>query len=176
MYIDTMSTSLGNLIIEASTVGVTQVKFTQSGELTLDLVELDSKTPSDITEECKQQLQAYFSGSLRNFELPLDLKGTLFQQSVWEALLTISFGQTASYLDIATMIDNPKAVRAVGAANGKNPVGIIVPCHRVIGSNQTLTGYAGGLDRKAWLLKHEGFDINSHKTGKNSQVDLFDAF
>lgn len=103
----------------------------------------------------EQQLTSYFNGSLQKFILELDFVGTEFQQKVWHALTTIPFGQTRSYKEIAIQIGHPKAVRAVGAANGKNPISIIVPCHRVIGSNGKLTGFAGGLDTKAHLLAIE---------------------
>jgi len=111
-----------------------------------------------LLEEVRRQLDAYFAGDLRCFDLPLDLEGTPFQRQVWEQLLSVGYGQTASYQDIAVAIDNPKAVRAVGAANGRNPVAIVVPCHRIIGSGgrAKLTGYGGGLWRKEWLLRHEG--------------------
>ncbi|MFT5575817.1 MAG: methylated-DNA-[protein]-cysteine S-methyltransferase [Bermanella sp.] len=106
--------------------------------------------------EAAVQLKAYFAGELLQFELALDsCHGTDFQQQVWQALRSIPFGQTASYRDIALQIDAPKAVRALGAANGKNPLAIVVPCHRVIGANGSLTGYAGGIDNKRWLLAHE---------------------
>ena len=116
--------------------------------------------PNQITKEVKIQLQDYFAGERTEFNVPLDFKGTDFQKSVWQALLTIPFGVTQSYLDIALQVSTAKAVRAVGAANGKNPIGIIVPCHRVIGSDGSLTGYAGGMDRKLWLLKHENAPVN----------------
>lgn len=102
-----------------------------------------------------EQLCAYFAGELMEFDLPLAPCGTDFQQQVWLALRKIPFGETVSYQAIADAIGKPKAVRAVGAANGKNPLPIVVPCHRVIGSNGTLTGFAGGLGRKQWLLQHE---------------------
>lgn len=102
------------------------------------------------------QLQAYFRGTLRSFDMPLDMRGTPFQREVWQALTAIPFGETRSYGQIAAQIGRPKAVRAVGAANGANPVPIIVPCHRVIGSNGKLTGYAGGLALKQQLLALEG--------------------
>ena len=102
------------------------------------------------------QLEEYFNGTRKSFDLPLDLRGTTFQQSVWHALTTIPFGETRSYLDLATQLGNPAATRAVGAANGRNPISIIVPCHRVIGSSGKLTGFAGGLNAKAWLLELEG--------------------
>ena len=102
-----------------------------------------------------EQLRAFFAGELRTFDLPLRMEGTPFQRKVWEGLLGIPFGATASYAELAGRIGRPGAARAVGAANGRNPIGIIVPCHRVIGANGTLTGYGGGLDRKEWLLRHE---------------------
>jgi methylated-DNA-[protein]-cysteine S-methyltransferase len=102
-----------------------------------------------------QQLTEYFNGSRTTFELPLAPAGTAFQQQVWRALLDISYGHTACYGDIARAINNPKGVRAVGLANSRNPIAIIIPCHRIIGANGTLTGYAGGLDKKEWLLRLE---------------------
>lgn len=107
-------------------------------------------------EELAEQLNAYFTGDLRQFTIPLDMRGTLFQLEVWEALLEIGYGEIRSYGQIANQIGKPKAVRAVGAANGANPVPIIVPCHRVIGSGWNLTGYGGGLPLKERLLKLEG--------------------
>jgi methylated-DNA-[protein]-cysteine S-methyltransferase len=101
------------------------------------------------------QLERYFAGKLEVFEIPLDLIGTPFQQSVWKELLTIPYGTTISYRELADRLGNPRAVRAVGGANGKNPVSIIVPCHRVVGADGDLVGYGGGIDRKRWLLQHE---------------------
>lgn len=109
-----------------------------------------------VLQQTIAQLQEYFSGSRKQFELPLQPEGTDFQQKVWEQLNSIPFGKTASYLDVAKAVSGEKAIRAVGAANGKNPICLIVPCHRVIGSDGSLTGYAGGLWRKEWLLQHEG--------------------
>nr|WP_090275570.1 methylated-DNA--[protein]-cysteine S-methyltransferase [Mycolicibacterium komanii]CRL68535.1 O-6-methylguanine DNA methyltransferase [Mycolicibacterium komanii] len=102
-----------------------------------------------------EQLQAYFAGELTEFDLRLDMMGTAFQKKVWAALLTIPYGETRSYGEIARQIGTPGAFRAVGLANGHNPIGIIVPCHRVIGANGSLTGYGGGLDRKRALLEME---------------------
>jgi methylated-DNA-[protein]-cysteine S-methyltransferase len=113
--------------------------------------ERDDKAFSDAVD----QLDAYFAGERREFDLELDLVGTNFQRRVWEALLTIPYGETRSYGDIAEQIGSPGAVRAVGLANGRNPIGIIVPCHRVIGANGGLTGYGGGLERKRILLELE---------------------
>ena len=108
-----------------------------------------------ILLETETQLNHYFAGKLKKFALPLDAMGTPFQQQVWNALSTIPFGETRSYGQIASQIGRPKAMRAVGAANGKNPISIIVPCHRVIGSNGKLTGFAGGLEIKSYLLEME---------------------
>lgn len=104
----------------------------------------------------RSQLAGYFAGDRRHFDLPLAFEGTPFQCRVWSALLTLAFGQTARYRDLAGQLGQPRAVRAVGAANGRNPLSIIVPCHRLIGADGSLTGYAGGLAAKAWLLAHEG--------------------
>ncbi len=110
-----------------------------------------------VLQQAKQQLREYFAGQRKAFDLPLDLgAGTAFQQRVWQELLAIPLGQTVSYGHISERLGNTKAVRAVGGAVGRNPIGIIVPCHRVIGSNGALTGYAGGLDRKTLLLQLEG--------------------
>ena len=101
------------------------------------------------------QLAAYFAGELTEFDIPLHAEGTEFQRRVWDGLRRIPYGETWSYADLAGYVGNAKACRAVGLANGRNPIAVIVPCHRVIGANGTLTGYGGGLDRKAWLLDHE---------------------
>lgn len=113
--------------------------------------------PDDaLLAEARRQLDAYLRGELRAFDLPLDLRGTPFQQSVWRALLGIPWGSTCSYRDLAARIGQPAAVRAVGAANGANPISIVVPCHRVIASDGALRGYSGGLDLKRTLLRIEG--------------------
>ena len=115
-----------------------------------------------VLDETERQLRAYFSGALRRFNLPLAFDGTPFQRRVWQALVEIPFGQTRSYRQLAGQLGNPKAVRAVGAANGRKPISIIVPCHRVVGSRGELTGFAGGIEAKAWLLGHE----KGHHHGK----------
>lgn len=120
---------------------------------------LEEDQTNAILCETERQLAEYFDGRRVKFELELDFAGTDFQQKVWQALLTIPFGETRSYSDIAHQIGNPKAVRAVGAANGRNPISIIAPCHRVIGMNGSLTGFAGGLEAKQLLLKLEGINI-----------------
>ena len=106
--------------------------------------------------EARRQLEEYFAGHRREFDLPLRLHGTQFQRRVWDVLTEIPYGVTWSYGQLAKRIDHPNASRAVGLANGRNPISILVPCHRVIGANGSLTGYGGGLDRKQWLLAHEG--------------------
>ncbi|WP_223521095.1 methylated-DNA--[protein]-cysteine S-methyltransferase [Pseudomonas sp. GL-B-19] len=116
-----------------------------------------------------QQLQEYFAGTRNRFELELDFAGTDFQKTVWQALLTIPFGETRSYSQIAEQIGNPSAVRAVGAANGKNPISIVAPCHRVIGASGKLTGFAGGLEAKERLLTLEGCEWS----GASRMDDLF---
>lgn len=109
----------------------------------------------DSLQDCAHQLQEYFDGKRTDFQLPLAPKGTAFQQKVWNALNEIPYGKTCSYLDLSKKLGDVKAIRAVASANGKNPLWIVTPCHRVIGSDGSLTGYAGGLWRKKWLLDHE---------------------
>ncbi len=117
------------------------------------------RTPTEIIPEilipAVNQIEAYFKGELRNFSFKLNPKGTVFQKKVWEALNNITFGETRSYFQLSRALGNVKAIRAVAAANGKNPLWIVIPCHRVIGSDGSLTGYAGGLSRKKWLLDFE---------------------
>jgi methylated-DNA-[protein]-cysteine S-methyltransferase len=109
----------------------------------------------DAVDEAVRQIDAYFSGELRDFQLPLQPVGTAFQERVWFALAEIPYGKTESYGQLAGRVGNPKACRAVGLANGHNPIPLVLPCHRVIGSNGSLTGYGGGLTLKKWLLDHE---------------------
>ncbi|HGY55610.1 MAG TPA: methylated-DNA--[protein]-cysteine S-methyltransferase [Caldithrix abyssi] len=140
---------VGKLRLSADDGAVTSILF-------VDEPVKNAATDDALLTEAADQLHAYFEGKLRRFDLPLRAEGTEFQKKVWQALRTIPYGQTASYLDIAKAIGNQKAVRAVGLANGKNPLTIVVPCHRVIGANGKLVGYGGGLWRKEWLLRHEG--------------------
>lgn len=109
----------------------------------------------EVMVHCVEQLIQYFNGALRQFDLPIKQEGTAFQQDVWNQLMTIPYGKTISYLQLARQLGDTKAIRAAASANGKNQIAIIVPCHRVIGSNRSLVGYAGGLWRKKWLLEHE---------------------
>lgn len=142
-----------------SPIGTIEIKGTQDGILSVLFLEEDKVKVSEAMpaclEHCINELDQYFQGLLKDFSVPLITQGTDFQKRVWETLQTIPFGTTLSYRDIAVRIDNPKAVRAVGNANGKNMHSIIVPCHRVIGSQGDLTGYEGGIWRKEWLLEHE---------------------
>ncbi|KFZ30566.1 cysteine methyltransferase [Pseudidiomarina salinarum] len=148
MYQASLDSPLGPVTVCSDGEAICQVSFDQSGAT--------GKTSCTVLDRALEQLEAYFQGRLQQFDLPLRPRGTAFQQQVWQQLNTIGFGKLASYGDIARAIQNPKGVRAVGMANSRNPLGIIIPCHRVIGSNGTLTGYAGGLDKKVWLLRHEG--------------------
>ena len=146
-----------------SEIGIIQVTATESAIKTVEFVESETGSPAgevflpDILKTCLDQLDEYFHAKRRQFMISLAPDGTRFQQKVWQQLLSVPYGATASYLEIAQAIGNPGAVRAVGAANGRNPISIIIPCHRVIGSNGKLTGYGGGLWRKEWLLNHEGW-------------------
>ena len=115
---------------------------------------LSHETP-DCLKDCKSQLKEYFEGKRTEFELTINPKGTAFQIKVWKSLLQIPHGKTTSYLEQSNVLGDAKAIRAVASANGKNPIWIIIPCHRVIGSDGSLTGYAGGIWRKKWLLAHE---------------------
>lgn len=162
MYFDYFDSPLGLIEFKSTEAGIAHVIF--CGEKT------ETTKPNKITDLCKQQLTDYFSGKRKIFDLPLDPKGTEFQKIVWKCLSTIGFGQTVSYLDIAKMVNKPKGLQAVGGANGRNPISIIVPCHRVVGSNGSLTGYAGGIERKLWLLKHEGIELKASK--ENDKLEL----
>ncbi|MEZ9452536.1 methylated-DNA--[protein]-cysteine S-methyltransferase [Vibrio splendidus] len=133
-------------------------------------VELDiTENPDELCLEASRQLDEYFAGQRKSFDLPLQPKGTDFQLKAWVALTTIPYGETISYGEQAKRMDNPKAVRAVGGANGKNPFSIVVPCHRVIGANGTLTGYTGGMNRKEWLLSFELKMVNSELKMLNNE-------
>lgn len=149
IYTSSYSSPIGHIHIAGTEEAIQQVLFCEDAGK-------NSEYLPKVMLKCLQQLEEYFSGNRKNFDLPLQPAGTPFQQQVWQQLNTISYGKTASYVAIARALSGEKAVRAVGAANGKNPICLVVPCHRVIGSDGSLTGYAGGLWRKEWLLKHEG--------------------
>jgi methylated-DNA-[protein]-cysteine S-methyltransferase len=149
---------LGPLIVAATARGVHGVYFDAHRHFKGTAGwQRDAQQP--LLREAGMQLAAYFAGGRQMFDLPLDSHGTPFQQAVWQALGTIPFGQMRSYGQLAQQLGNPKAVRAVGAAIGRNPLSIIVPCHRVVGATQALTGYAGGLERKRSLLALEGITL-----------------
>ncbi len=145
---------VGQLKLVASDKGLTAILWENDNPHRVRLGAAQENNTHPVLQDTERQLNAYFKGKLEKFSLKLDVegRGTSFQKKVWEALLSIPFGETRSYLQIAQQIGHPKAVRAVGAANGKNPLSIIAPCHRVIGSNGKLTGFAGGLEAKAFLL------------------------
>ena len=151
-----IASPVGTLTLAASEKGLVAILWENDDPRR---VRLDMETESadhPILIAAEQQLADYFAGRQTRFDLPLDFRGTDFQQQVWAALLTIPFGETRSYADIARAIGRPTACRAVGAANGKNPISIVAPCHRVIGANGTLTGFAGGMKAKEYLLTLEG--------------------
>ena len=143
----TIKTPLGMANITGDDLGVSEITIADSGEITAEI-------PSELLE-ATTQLRDYFDGKRTSFTFKTNPKGTAFQQKIWSKLLEIPFGTTISYLELSKKIGDIKAIRAVAAANGKNPLWIVVPCHRVIGSDGSLIGYAGGLWRKKWLLEHE---------------------
>jgi methylated-DNA-[protein]-cysteine S-methyltransferase len=141
-----------------SPIGWIEIEGSESEILSLRFVDQPriEFTNCPVVEAAIRQISEYFAGSRRAFDLPLAMHGTAFQRLVWDHLLIIPFGRTITYQEIAQAIGKPQAVRAVGTANARNPISIIVPCHRVIGSDGSLTGYGGGIWRKEWLLRHEG--------------------
>ena len=147
-----MKSPVGELKLIASDKGLAAILWENDDPARVRLNPLQQNNNHPILLKAEQQLKDYFAGKLKSFSIALDFAGTEFQKKVWNALLTIPFGETRSYSQIAKQIGSPKAVRAVGAANGKNPLSIIAPCHRVIGANGKLTGFAGGLEAKACLL------------------------
>jgi methylated-DNA-[protein]-cysteine S-methyltransferase len=151
----TMKSPVGRLKLVASDRGLAAILWENDDPKRVRLAPLVEDTNHPVLRETERQLNDYFAGKLKKFSLTFDFAGTDFQKKVWQALAVIPFGETRSYGDIARQIGRPKAVRAVGAANGRNPISIVVPCHRVIGSNGKLTGFAGGLETKAFLLKTE---------------------
>lgn len=150
-----VATPVGNLKLVASESGLTAILWENDKATRVRLEQSTLDETNSILMAAETQLLEYFAGSRQNFSLPLDFVGTEFQKSVWQALLTIPYGETRSYGQIARQLGNEKAVRAVGAANGKNPISIIAPCHRVIGASGELTGFAGGLAAKELLLNLE---------------------
>lgn len=151
-----LDSPVGTLTLVATDAGLAAILWENDRphRVRLDIAAEDATHP--VLVEAARQLKEYFAGRRTTFDLKLDPEGTPFQRRVWNALLTIPFGETRSYAQIAEQIGNPSAVRAVGAANGRNPISIVTPCHRVIGSTGKLTGFAGGLETKARLLALEG--------------------
>ncbi|WP_336777254.1 methylated-DNA--[protein]-cysteine S-methyltransferase [Pantoea sp. USHLN256] len=150
-----IATPVGELTLIATDHGLSAILWENEGAQRVPLTPISHNDQHPILCEAERQLREYFAGERQQFDMTYDTVGTEFQKKVWQALLTIPFGETRSYQQIAVQIGNPKAVRAVGAANGKNPLSIMAPCHRVIGSNGKLTGFAGGLSVKAFLLELE---------------------
>jgi methylated-DNA-[protein]-cysteine S-methyltransferase len=154
-FYKTLKSPVGELKLVASEKGLAAILWENDNPKRVRLAPLEKNDCHPVLLETERQLVDYFAGRREAFSLKLDFEGTEFQKKVWHALTTIPFGKTRSYGQIARQIGRPKASRAVGAANGKNPISIIAPCHRVIGSNGKLTGFAGGLEIKAQLLKLE---------------------
>ena len=152
----TFASPVGTLTLVASDTGLVAILWEDDAPDRVRLGALANTPDHPLLVQAERELGEYFAGRLTRFSVPLDMRGTDFQKSVWRALLTIPFGETRSYAQIATQIGRPTATRAVGAANGRNPISIVAPCHRVVGGNGALTGFAGGLDAKAQLLALEG--------------------
>jgi methylated-DNA-[protein]-cysteine S-methyltransferase len=146
-FSEAIKTPIGPCCIEATAEGITKIYFSDQPI---------AGSPNRLTALAAVQLGEYFEGSRKDFDLPLSPKGTDFQKTVWQLLREIPFGKTESYAQLAARFGDPKTIRAVAVANGKNQLSIVVPCHREIGSEGSLTGYAWGLDKKEWLLNHEG--------------------
>ncbi len=165
MFYDIIDTPLGRMTLVGDEYALIHIDLPEAKRPLLVAAGWQ-RNAERFTEE-RRQFDRYFSGTSSTFDLPLAPRGTPFQQEVWRALCDIGYGETISYAELATRIGRPKASRAVGLANGANPLAIIVPCHRVIGANGSLTGYGGGMDAKRWLLDHEqgnrqdGFELKA---------------
>ena len=159
MAVRRLDSPVGPLVLSATDPGLTQLFFERADHSSRLECGTDSERAEEHLDTAESQLSAWFAGKLRAFDLTLAATGTEFQQAVWKTLLTIPFGSTMTYGEIARQLSRPDASRAVGAAVGRNPISIIVPCHRVIGSTRQLTGFAGGLTAKQQLLELEGHDF-----------------
>jgi methylated-DNA-[protein]-cysteine S-methyltransferase len=146
-YITSFESPVGFLILKSDGHSVTEISFSES--------DYPVQNSCAVLENCQERLESYFSGKAVSFDLPLNPTGTEFQQRVWKELLKIPYGETITYMELAVRLGDAKAIRAVGTANGRNPIAIIIPCHRVIGAGNKLTGYAGGIWRKKALLELE---------------------
>jgi methylated-DNA-[protein]-cysteine S-methyltransferase len=169
LFFKEVESPVGKLKLVANSHALVAVLWEQERPNRVKLAALQPDTQQPILLEAQRQLGEYFSGTRTEFDLPLELNGSEFQKKVWRALREIPFGQTRSYLHLARTLGSAKAVRAVGAANGKNPLSIVVPCHRVIGANGSLTGFAGGLEVKAKLLALEAKATSPSNRDKMSQ-------
>jgi len=149
---------IGRLKLVASDKGLVAILWEHEDSRCVRLLDVTENPQHPMLVRAQAELKEYFAGERTAFSVPLDMRGTSFQRQVWEALLGIPFGETRTYGELARQLGNPQATRAVGAANGRNPIAIVVPCHRVIGFSGKLTGFAGGLDAKAHLLRLEGRD------------------
>ncbi|GAC1374454.1 MAG: methylated-DNA--[protein]-cysteine S-methyltransferase [Aquirhabdus sp.] len=166
---------VGTLTLVANGSNLAAILWEDDQPTRVRLGSMSADEDNTILLETERQLKEYFAGIRTHFDVPLEFKGTDFQKQVWHALLTIPFGETRSYRDIAEQIGNVKAVRAVGAANGRNPISIIAPCHRVIGASGDLTGFAGGLKAKEMLLLLEGHELRRKQSAARSQLMLFES-
>jgi len=146
-YQISFNSPLGILILRSDGKSIREISFSE--------IDLQEQNSCEVLEKCREQLENYFSGKSLAFDLPLSPDGTEFQQKVWTELLKIPYGETITYMEMAVRLGDPKCIRAAGTANGKNPIAIIIPCHRVIGAGNKLTGYAGGIWRKKILLELE---------------------
>jgi O-6-methylguanine DNA methyltransferase len=155
-YHSDMQSPAGKLVLVVSQHGILRLEFADRSQKFQSAVQAPAPTQVALADECRRQLDQYFAGNRREFTVPLDLRGTPFQLDCWNALLAIPYGETRTYADIARAVGRPQGFRAVGLANNRNPIAIIVPCHRVIASDGTLCGYGGGLDLKRKLLELEG--------------------
>jgi methylated-DNA-[protein]-cysteine S-methyltransferase len=163
-YTTTLTTPMGTLRLSGTEAGLTRLSFEQS-------IGIDADDDAGPFRDALDQLQEYFAGERERFDLRLDLSGTAFQKAVWTQLMTVPFGQVASYKDIAARMGQPTATRAVGNANGRNPIMIVIPCHRIIAADGGLGGYSSGLDRKRWLLAHESAAVNLGDRGEATVHD-----
>lgn len=161
-FVSYLKSQIGQLKITADENSINSILFV------FDNTEMEVENSNEILEICKKQLNEYFVGERKEFDVNINQEGTEFQQKVWNELVKLPFGKTVSYNYIAERVGGKNMMRAVGSANGKNQISIIVPCHRVIGSDGSLTGYAGGMWRKEWLLKHEDKYSNEER-----QLGLF---
>ncbi|MBI9059691.1 MAG: methylated-DNA--[protein]-cysteine S-methyltransferase [Labilibaculum sp.] len=166
-FYDILSSPIGNLLMVANENGLNKILFEDENQL--NKIDDTWINDTDRLKEVSNQLKAYFANELTEFDLKLAPEGTAFQKQIWKQLEEIPYGETCSYQDIALSINKPNACRAIGMANSLNPIPIIIPCHRVIGKNGKLTGYAGGLKTKAKLLGLENIDLSNSK----SQYQLF---